>query len=165
VIWRPPSKPLSPHFSWAELIHNSGYERVPLGPTPIGRGRICLTPRINARRHATKLEALRELVNTDRRHHDLPVTGLRVLSWARSYEHNRTVGGASNSQHLYFRATDIARQEIDRLMPWPDGRRDFNRLLDTVFADGGVGLYPAGNRHCDSRGNRARWTVAERRPT
>ena len=33
-------------------------------------------------------------------------------------------------------------------------------MRDVVFADGGVGLYPAGNRHCDSRGSRARWTVA-----
>ena len=57
--WFAPSKPPSPHFSWVEVIGNSGYARVPLGPTPIGLGRIVLTPRRNAIKHAANLERLR----------------------------------------------------------------------------------------------------------
>lgn len=156
--WFAPSKPPSPHFTWSEVIGNSGYSRVPLGPTPIGLGRIVLTPRLNARRHAASLERLRSAVNEARRANGLAPTGLHVISWARSYEHNKSVGGASNSQHLYFQATDISVQEIDRLCPWKGGRGTFDQLLEVVFAHGGVGLYQAGNRHCDSRGTRARWT-------
>jgi uncharacterized protein YcbK (DUF882 family) len=157
VRWFAPTAPPSPHFGWQEVIGNSGYSRVPLGPTSVGERRVCLTPRLNARRHALNLERLRELVNRNRAEHHLPPAGIRVLSWARSYEHNRAVGGAGDSQHLYFTATDIALQEIDRLCPWPTGRAVFDFILDTVFRDGGIGLYPAGNRHCDSRGYRARW--------
>ena len=142
------------------MTRNSGYSRLPFGPTPIGLGRIVLTPRLNARRHAMNLERLRSGVNEARRAKGFKPTVLNVLSWARSYEHNRQVGGASNSQHLYFKATDISVQEIDRLCPWDGGRATFDQLLEVVFKHGGVGLYPAGNRHCDSRGSRARWTVA-----
>ena len=153
-----PRNPPSPHFSWAEVIAHSGYVSVPFGPTPIGFGRVVATPRKNAIRHAGSLESLRWLVNDERHKHGLPETGIVVLSWARSFAHNRQVGGAKDSQHLYLLATDISVQEIDRLMPWKGGRRDFDRLLEMVFRFGGVGLYPAGNRHCDSRGHRARWT-------
>lgn len=158
--WFAPTKPPSPHFSWAEVIGNgrSGYRRVPLGPTPIGLGRIVLTPRRNAKRHAQRLEQVRAQVNAARTRRGLKPTGLRVLSWARSFDHNRAVGGARNSRHLYLDATDISVQEIDRVMPWPGGRATFDLILESVFASGGVGLYPAGNRHCDSRGTRARWT-------
>ena len=158
--WFAPSKPPSAHFSWAEVIGHSGYSRVPLGPTPIGLRRMVLTPRRNAIRHAANLELLREAVNHVRDRHNLPPLGLHVISWARSYRHNKDVHGASNSQHLYFLATDIAFEEIARVFPWSGGHRDFDGLLEDVFANGGVGLYPAGNRHCDSRGHRARWTVA-----
>jgi hypothetical protein len=158
VRWFSPSEPPSPHFSWDEVIGKSGYARVPYGPTPIGRGRIIATPRINARRHAGNLELLRSAVNEARRVKGLPPTGIRVLSWARSYEHNRAVGGAGDSQHLYFTATDIAWIEIVRLCPWRGGAETFDGLLQRIFARGGVGLYPAGNRHFDSRGWRARWS-------
>jgi uncharacterized protein YcbK (DUF882 family) len=119
-----------------------------------------LTPRLNARRHAANLERLRSAVNEARRAKGLRPTGLAILSWARSYEHNKQVDGASRSQHLYFLGTDIPLQEIERLCPWQGGRATFDQLLEVVFANGGVGLYPAGARHCDSRGTRARWTIA-----
>jgi uncharacterized protein YcbK (DUF882 family) len=155
-----PTRPPSPHFSWAEVNARSGYAYLPFGPTAIGNGRIVMTPRINARRHAANLERLRSAVNEARRLKGFEPTGIRVLSWARSFEHNEQVGGARNSQHLYFLATDISLQEIERLCPWASGRVTFDSLLDRVFANGGVGLYPAGNRHVDSRGHRARWTMA-----
>jgi uncharacterized protein YcbK (DUF882 family) len=162
VRWFAPTKPPSPHFSWAEVIGNgrSGYSRVPLGPTPIGLGRMVLTPRRNAKRHAQQLEQVRAQVNASRQHKGFRPTVLHILSWARSFEHNRQIGGARDSQHLYFLATDISVQEIDRLMPWDGGRRDFDAILEAVFANGGIGEYPAGNRHVDSRGHPARWTVA-----
>lgn len=155
--WRAPTQPPSPHFAWAEVLARSGYDRLPYGPTPIGRGRMVLTPRLNARRHAANLEKLRELVNRERHRHGLQPTGIHVLSWARSYRHNADVGGAADSRHLYFDATDLGREEIARLMPWASGAAEFDAILEGVFAHGGVGSYPGGNRHCDSRGYRARW--------
>lgn len=155
-----PRNPPSPHFSWSEVVAKSGYSYLPFGPTAIGNGRVVMTPRINARRHALNLERLRSAVNEARRLKGYEPTGIRINSWARSFAHNLAVGGASNSQHLYFLATDISLQEIERLCPWASGRATFDDLLDRIFKDGGVGLYPAGNRHCDSRGHRARWTVA-----
>lgn len=140
------------------MLAHSGYDFLPYGPTAIGNGRFVLTPRINARKHAANLERLRAAVNEARRLKGFEPTGIRVLSWARSFVHNSVVGGAPNSQHLYFLATDIALQEIERLCPWATGRETFDDLLDKVFAQGGIGFYPAGNRHCDSRGHRARWT-------
>ena len=62
-----------------------------IGPTAIGLGHMVLTPRKNAIRHAGSLESLRWLVNERRRKHGLPPTGIRLLSWARSYAHNRQV--------------------------------------------------------------------------
>lgn len=159
IPWVPAKAPPSEHFTWSEVLRDSGYGRLPYGPTPIGLGRMVLTPRRNAIRHAESLEALRAIVNNERHRHGLPPTGIRVLSWARSFAHNRSVGGASSSQHLYFLATDIAVQEIDRLMPWHQGRATFDLALESVFQFGGVGLYPAGNRHCDTRGHRARWVA------
>ena len=126
--WLPPTRPLSPHFKWSEVTRNSGYSRLPFGPTPIGLGRIVLTPRRNAREHAVNLERLRSGVNRERAARGFKPTVLNVLSWARSYEHNRKVGGASNSQHLYFKATDISVQEIDRLCPWNGGRMVFDSI-------------------------------------
>src|SRR5438876_7727760 len=119
VRWLPPSRPPSPHFTWQEVIGNSGYFVVPYGPTPIGHGRFVLTPRLNARKHAANLERLRVAVNGARMLKGLEATGIHVISWARTYEHNRVVGGALDSQHLYLLATDISVQEVDRLCPWP----------------------------------------------
>lgn len=155
--WFPPRKPLSPHFTWAEVIAKSGYARVPLGPMILPNFKV-VTPRRNARKQAAALERLRASVNAVRAGKNLAPTGIRLNSFARSWSHNKQVGGATDSQHLYFRACDITVQEIDRLFPWHSGRADFDALLDVVFHDGGVGLYPAGNRHADTRGHRARWT-------
>ena len=153
-----PFRPPSAHFTWAEVIRNSGYSRVPLGPMRLPNGK-WVTPRANARTQAAMMEKVRTAVNEARRVRNLKPTGINVLSWARSWEHNKAVGGAFDSQHLYFTATDIDLAEIIRLCPWEGGRATFAQLLETVFAAGGVGLYPAGNRHCDSRGYRARWTA------
>ena len=157
MAWYPPLRPPSAHFTWDEVIAHSGYSRVPLGPFRLPNGQ-WVTPRANARMQARKLEQLRALVNYERAQRLLRPTGLHVISWARSWEHNQAVGGAKDSQHLYFRACDISLGEILRLCPWPSGRADFERLLQQVYFKGGIGDYAAGNRHCDCRGYRARWT-------
>jgi uncharacterized protein YcbK (DUF882 family) len=157
MLYVPPRRPPSPHFTWAEVIRNSGYDRVPLGPMRLPNGGI-VTPRANARMQARKLEQVRAHINVMRADHGLNLTGLNILSWARSWEHNKAVGGAKDSQHLYFRACDISLQEIERLCPWRGGRADFERIIQQVYWKGGVGDYAAGNRHVDCRGYRARWT-------
>lgn len=148
------------HFTWAEVHRKSGYPpgKLPYGPTTLGNGRIVLTPRKNAVMHARNLELLRAMVNAARLAKDLKPTGINLNSWARSYEHNLEVGGAGNSQHLYLLATDITLEEIDRLMPWKGGRVQFDKICDQLFKTGGFGTYPAGARHVDSRGSRARWS-------
>jgi uncharacterized protein YcbK (DUF882 family) len=107
---------------------------------------------------AHKLEQVRALVNVLRTERLLRPTGLHVISWARSWEHNKEVHGAENSQHLYFKACDISLGEILRLCPWDGGRADFERIIQQVYVHGGVGDYSRGNRHVDCRGERARWT-------
>ena len=104
------------------------------------------------------MEKVRATVNAARVKRGLRPTGINVLSWARAWEHNKAVDGAKDSQHLYFRACDISLQEIERLFPWPNGQRDFDVILNRVYSKGGLGQYPAGNRHCDCRGYRARWS-------
>jgi uncharacterized protein YcbK (DUF882 family) len=138
------------------VIAHSGYSRVPLGPLRLPNGK-WVTPRTNARTQAAMMEQVRAKVNAARAREHLPPTGIRVLSWARSWTHNISVGGAKDSQHLYFRACDISLQEIERLCPWPNGANDFERIIQAVYAHGGIGDYAAGQRHVDSRGVRARW--------
>lgn len=145
------------HFRVGEVIASSGYAKMPRGPMLVGP-LLGITPRRNATKHAHAMEALRRMVNVARARHDLPATGVNLISWARSWKHNREIGGARLSQHLWFRACDISRQEIERLCPWHGGGAEFDAMLNTVFKSGGVGLYPAGGRHADSRGVRARWT-------
>src|SRR2546425_4430127 len=119
-----PLRPPSAHFTWAEVIAHSGYNRVPLGPMRLPNGK-WVTPRANARTQAAMMEQVRAAVNHLRAEKLLRPTGISVLSWARSWERNKAVGGAKDSQHLYFRACDISLGEIMRLCPWENGRADF----------------------------------------
>jgi uncharacterized protein YcbK (DUF882 family) len=157
VTWLAPRRPPSAHFTWAEVIAHSGYSRVPLGPMRLPNGK-WVTPRTSARLQASMMETVRATVNAERVKRGLRPTGIHVLSWARSWDHNVAVGGAKDSQHLYFRACDISLGEITRLCPWEGGHHFFDGVLNAVYARGGVGTYPAGNRHADCRGYRARWS-------
>ena len=87
-----------------------------------------------------KLDAFRERVGE-------PVY---VNSGIRCPEHNAdpTVGGASDSRHLYGDAADI---RCNDKTP-----RELYDIADELFPDGGVGLYGWGI-HVDDRGCRARW--------
>lgn len=148
---------ITAHFSWKEANAHSGYAgHYPPRFTRVGLKVVPL--RNNIRKHARNLERLRTEVNRLRARHGKGATGITVLSWVRSPAHNAEVGGARDSRHMYGDATDISLQEIDRLCPWTTGRDDFDAVAGRVFKTGGFGTYPAGNRHVDSRGVRARWS-------
>lgn len=151
------NKYVTPNFTWDEVVRKSGYTRPLPRVVRLPNGSRPFFPRANARRHARALELLRKRINAERKKHGLAPTGIRINSWARSWQHNKEVGGAINSQHLYFLATDITREEVRRLTPWDNGK-SFDRIADSVFGSGGFGSYPAGARHVDSRGWRARWS-------
>ena len=88
-----------------------------------------------------KLDAFRERVGE-------PVY---INSGVRCKAHNAdpTVGGASDSRHLYGDAADI---RCNDKTP-----RQLYDIADELFPNGGVGLYSWGI-HVDDRGHRARWT-------
>lgn len=87
-----------------------------------------------------------------------------VNSWYRSPSYNRSIGGASNSQHLYGRATDIRvyvrLRSGKRPMLKPRFVAHLAGRLVPAFATGGIGWYDEahGNfTHVDHRAGKARW--------
>ena len=72
-----------------------------------------------------------------------------VTSGYRCPTHNRAVGGAANSQHLYGTAADVMATRITI--------QELYDVLESLFPDGGVGIYQ-GHVHVDVRGIKARWT-------
>ncbi len=74
---------------------------------------------------------------------------LVVTSGYRCPAHNKAVGGAANSQHLYGKAADVTCPDVS-----PGQLYD---ILEPLFPDGGAGLYP-GFVHVDIRDEKARWT-------
>jgi len=100
--------------------------------------------RANAQRQAFNLEKLR---------HALGDKPLAILSWYRTPAWNAQVGGASQSRHMQADAADFTVQTVSGF-----GTGRFDQICDKLFANGGVGNYPSGSRHVDSRGTRARWT-------
>lgn len=79
---------------------------------------------------------------------------IQILSGYRCPDHNRAVGGASNSFHLHGQAADI------RVQGMP-----LHELLDAVllvpaFRNGGIGVYQQSNYlHVDIRERPFRWGV------
>lgn len=133
------------HYTWEQAATRSGYHTIPR----VLRGAV--------ERQARQMEVLSARLNHVRAAKGLQPTHVRPLSWVRSYSKNRAVGGARFSRHLRGDACDIAETEIDRVCPFHGGRAAFDRIANEVFRRGGFGRYPAGNRHVDSRGYRARW--------
>lgn len=89
---------------------------------------------------------------------------IRVNSWYRSPSYNKRIGGASNSMHLYGKATDIRIVVRLRTGKSVQLKPSFVGLLAARhvkgFLNGGIGVYgpAAGNfTHLDGRGYRARW--------
>lgn len=77
-----------------------------------------------------------------------------ILSSYRSSDYNKAVGGVGLSQHMEFRALDIA---FDGISP----KHVYDRLIEWRKAGkfvGGLGLYPSsGFVHIDTRNSNATW--------
>lgn len=72
-----------------------------------------------------------------------------ITSACRCANHNSSVGGAKNSQHVYGRATDI---KIPGVSPI-----EISWFAETLIPDsGGIGVYES-FCHLDTRTNKARW--------
>lgn len=71
-----------------------------------------------------------------------------VHSWNRCAKHNKEVGGAANSQHLYGTAADISIKGLKPLM--------LAKIAEECGADG-IGIYDT-FVHVDVRGYKARWS-------
>ena len=71
-----------------------------------------------------------------------------INSGYRTKPHNKAVGGASNSQHLYGRASDIV---VSGVKP-----STVYKKANKIFKNGGVGKYPTFT-HVDTRGYRSRF--------
>ncbi len=122
---------VSPHFSRKEWASKDG-RAVPANL------------RRNAQRQAFTLERLRHALG------DKPLSG---ISYYRSPEHNRAVGGASQSRHMQADATDFDKSTVDRI-----GKTRFLNTAERFYAQDGVGVYPGGSVHLDQRGYRSRWS-------
>ena len=78
---------------------------------------------------------------------------IQINSGYRSPEHNREVGGAKNSQHLYGKAGDIVVK--------PFTPKDIKTIIEELISNGKIkeGGLSAYNTfvHYDIRGTKARW--------
>lgn len=97
-----------------------------------------------ARQHCFQLERFRHAVGDK---------SMPILSGYRTPAYNRQIGGASQSRHMSGDATDFSTTVLNRI-----GTVKFFSVADVIFRDDGVGRYPSGSGHLDSRGYRARWT-------
>lgn len=96
-----------------------------------------------ARQHCFKLERFRHAVGDK---------SMPIISAYRTPAYNAEIKGASASRHMSGDATDFSAATVNRV-----GRDRFFTVANEIFANGGVGDYPSGSAHLDSRGYRARW--------
>jgi len=85
--------------------------------------------------------------------HKLGDVSMPALSWYRHRAYNAAIGGATNSKHIDAIATDFDVATVNRF-----GQTTFDAAFEKFYANDGYGSYPAGSRHADVRGERARWT-------
>ena len=97
----------------------------------------------NAKELAKNLEIIRAEFNKP----------IQIISGYRTPEYNKSIGGASKSQHMFGKAADIkingvTSKEIKTVI--------LKLIDDGKISQGGVGSYP-GFVHYDVRGVKARW--------
>ena len=97
----------------------------------------------NVKELASNLQVLRDFLGEP----------LRINSAYRSEDHNKAVGGSSNSQHLTGKASDLRVKDLDS--------DDLYHIIEALISEGkmkegGLGLYNS-FVHYDIRGARARW--------
>ena len=97
----------------------------------------------NVQKLANNLQILREHLNRP----------IRITSGYRSPAHNKSVGGAKNSQHLLGKAADI---QVQGMTPIEVKDAIENIIYCGDMLQGGIGLYNT-FVHYDIRGTRARW--------
>lgn len=122
---------LSPNFTRAEWACHDG-QAIPA------------TLRKGAQRHAFNMERLRHMLG------DIPIP---TISAFRDRDYNTQIGGATESKHIEAIATDHSKEWVESV-----GRAKFMAAAEKVFATGGLGIYPWGAFHLDSRGYKARWS-------
>lgn len=107
---------MSAHFSFSEFVCKCG-----------GKYASCRRVWMN-RNHIARLESYRAKVGT-----------VKVISGCRCIGYNRSIGGATNSQHLYGTATDLSGPDKDKVASWH------------IFAGIGYGGHSDTVKHVDSR--------------
>jgi hypothetical protein len=113
---------LSPHFTLEEARCKDGT------PVPASLRHKC-------QGHAFRLERIRRWTGP------MPTT-----SWFRTRSHNTAVGGASRSRHMEAIATDHPKSWVDR-----HGGQARLRAIAVAANCRGIGSYPGGAMHFDSR--------------
>jgi len=83
-----------------------------------------------------------------RDHFGNPVT---ITSGCRCPEHNASVGGAENSQHVAGTAADVVVRDVH-----PHDVYEYLEAYSSQLSVGGLGKYESFT-HVDTRGRRARW--------
>jgi uncharacterized protein YcbK (DUF882 family) len=78
---------------------------------------------------------------------------IRVTSGFRSREHNRKIGGATNSFHVLGMAADI---QVSKMTPEQVAKAIELLIAEGKMKEGGIGIYKTWT-HYDHRGTKARW--------
>ena len=126
---KPPEGKITEHFSWVEARCRCGCGQV--------------ASLLQTRLTAQWLENVREEVFGGRPMH--------VNSWNRCPQHNRNVGGATQSEHMTSRAVDVTVRGLTPYQAWLKAKQ-FQGLGKLI---GGLGRY-ASFVHLD-RGKPRRW--------
>lgn len=98
----------------------------------------------NVTKLAINLQSLRDHLGES-----VKITG----SGYRTPEHNKAVGGAKDSQHLYASGADI---NVKSKTPKQLAKVIEKLIKEGKMEEGGIGIYP-GFVHYDRRGTKARW--------